>query len=337
MKKLQDLDVSNMRELVENFPFMLRSLEPSRSVSDSVKDIRENGFEGVLLVGMGGSSISGATCKGILTTASKPVLVHQDYGLPEFVDESWAIIATSYSGNTAETLSACREGSERNCPTIGITSGGKLGEMLPRDSVQILPDGFPPRAAFPMIISVLLPLLERLMGFSSSDLTSIARNLEALSKNWEMLEMTPRMLAEKLLGRVPLFVGWRHLSPVAYRAKCQVNENSKTIAYTTEMPEANHNEIEACGSYGNYGIVPVFLRSGTESETISKSFDATSRMLSEVGSPAVELNMKTKDILEEVLSYVFFLDVASVELAGLRGVDAVAVARISQLKRLLGT
>lgn len=335
LRDLQELDASNMRELVERFPAMLNSLVPSTEIIHKIEKMQQESFAGVLLVGMGGSSISGSLCKELLTAASKPILLHRNSRLPSFVDRNWVVIGTSYSGNTSETISACSEAISRNCSVIAMTSGGTLKNMVQKDFLQQLPCGFPPRAAFPLIFSVTLPILEILMQMQVSNLKRTARNLERLRTKWKALPITPKQLAHEMFGKIPLFVGWRHLFPVAYRAKCQVNENAKSIAYDVEIPEANHNEIEATGVYQKHGIIPIFLRSHIEDNDARKAFDTTSEILAEQGCKTFELRMKAEDCVEEALSFIYHLDLTSVELAEARGVDPVAVQKISRLKTIM--
>ena len=61
----------------------------------------------VIILGMGGSAIGGDLLRALAVDDSKvSVLVHRDYQLPRWVDERTLVIASSYSGNTEETLSA---------------------------------------------------------------------------------------------------------------------------------------------------------------------------------------------------------------------------------------
>ena len=51
----------------------------------------------------------------------------------------------------------------------------------------------------------------------------------------------------RLYGRVPLVYGAGLSAPAARRWKTQLNENAKTRAFWAELPELDHNEIEAWG------------------------------------------------------------------------------------------
>ena len=44
-------------------------------------------------------------------------------------------------------------------------------------------------------------------------------------------------------GTVPLIYGCELTVPVAYRWKCQINENAKQHAFEHQLPELDHNEI----------------------------------------------------------------------------------------------
>ena len=46
-----------------------------------------------------------------------------------------------------------------------------------------------------------------------------------------------------LFNSTPLFIGYGIYAPIAYRAKTQLNENSKVIAIAETLPEQNHNGI----------------------------------------------------------------------------------------------
>jgi glucose/mannose-6-phosphate isomerase len=285
---------------------------------------------------MGGSSIAGEVCKGLLIDLIRvPIIIHRNYGLPKFVNKNWAVVAISYSGNTEETLDAFDEAQRRDCQLFVISSGGKISKKSPKNSLQKIPEGFPPRAAFPLILAALLPLLQTLTGLEVTSLGETASTLEKMQKNWTSEGQSPRSIAEKLLDKVPLLIGWRHLSSAAYRAKCQINENAKMAAFSAEMPEASHNEVEAFVVYRSVSVQPVFLRSSFEDKTASIRFEVASELAGEDGSSVVELKMQTMDRIAEVAATIHFLDMVSVELALLRDIDPLGVPNISKLKDAL--
>src|SRR5690606_41135169 len=68
----------------------------------------------VVVLGMGGSAIGAELVSGLLkTSAPAPIAVHRGYGVPGYVGSETLVIASSYSGNTEETLSGYDEARRR--------------------------------------------------------------------------------------------------------------------------------------------------------------------------------------------------------------------------------
>jgi glucose/mannose-6-phosphate isomerase len=285
---------------------------------------------------MGGSAIAGDIIKSLLTDTSEiPILTARDYILPKSVNSRWATISVSYSGNTEETLAAYKESLERGCSGFVLTAGGLLQRISSKASIHMLPSGFQPRAALPIIIAGILPLVETLLNQKLTDLEEVSKELEAASTKWNSGKIPPKRLAKLLKHKIPLFIGWRHLAPVAYRAKCQINENSKSVAFNSEIPEMNHNEIEGAFSCATHPLIPVFLRSSEEDAPAKMRFEATSDIFEEDGCEAVHLNLGLATRLLETLGTTLFLDQTSLKLAEMYEIDPVSVDKIYQLKRRL--
>ena len=325
-----------MRSMIGGFPVLLREAALSEQVKAHATELYEKGIHGICLVGMGGSSIAGEMCKGLLVDkAIIPIITVRDYNIPGFVNDKWVVIAVSYSGNTEETISAFDEADLRGCKIFAVTTGGKLGEKSQSLSCNKLHPNFQPRAALPLILGAVLPIIETLLGVPPSNLHRISNQLVEHSKNWGSRILSPHHLAENLIDKIPMFIASGHLAPVAYRAKCQINENAKAIAINLEIPESNHNEIEATLRCSKHSIRPIFLRSQWESKRVSKRFEATARIYSSNGCIPEQLKFLCNSKLEEVLAITHYVDMVSVELAELLNVDPVSVDRIAELKQIL--
>ena len=129
----------------------------------------------VVILGMGGSAIGGDIVHRLALSESKvPVWVHRDYGLPAFVDENTLVIASSYSGNTEETLSAFTKSLGTRAKNLVITSGGKLKDLAEKEGIPtfIIDYQAPPRAAFPHSFVPLVGIFQKLglLGDKSADL-----------------------------------------------------------------------------------------------------------------------------------------------------------------------
>ena len=110
----------------------------------------------------GGSGIGGTIVSKIVAEyASTPIIVNNDYTIPEFVGPNTLFVACSYSGNTEETLSAFELAKEAGAEIACITSGGTLKKWAEENSLNLvlMPGGDPPRTTLgwssPQIFAIL--------------------------------------------------------------------------------------------------------------------------------------------------------------------------------------
>ena len=84
----------------------------------------------VLICGLGGSGIGGAIVTDLVGPEVRvPICATKDYSIPNFVDEHTLVIASSYSGNTEETLFALEKCQSKGAEIACVSSGGKLAEI----------------------------------------------------------------------------------------------------------------------------------------------------------------------------------------------------------------
>src|SRR3972149_911768 len=157
------IDSDGMLDRIHEFPAQIQrawdmatrfSLPESFSVVDKV-----------LVLGMGGSAIGGDLVGSLaLSESHVPVMVHRGYSLPAYVDCRTLVIASSYSGNTEETLSCFEQSLKTGARNLVITTGGKLKLMAESNDVPafVFDYNSPPRAALPYSFIALLCFLQRL-------------------------------------------------------------------------------------------------------------------------------------------------------------------------------
>ncbi len=191
-----------------------------------------------LIAGMGGSHLAAD-----LLNVIKPdidVVIHKDYGLPPLRDlKERLVIASSYSGNTEETLSAFMEAKKRKFTLAAIAVGGKLLNAAKKADVPYvaLPDlHVQPRSALGVNLMALLALMKE---------RAIAQAARALKETLHPgeLEVIGETLARTLKGRVPVVYASSRNAPVAYNWKIKFNETGKIPAFMNVIPELNHNEM----------------------------------------------------------------------------------------------
>ncbi|MGY5858771.1 MAG: bifunctional phosphoglucose/phosphomannose isomerase [Candidatus Thorarchaeota archaeon] len=325
----------DMRNMVNHFPQLLTTMQIDQNTLAILGGYAKEGVGGICFIGMGGSSIAGNYVKALLAELSQiPIIVIRNYSIPKFVDSTWVVVAASYSGNTEETISAMLVAKTIGARIIIMASGGRMAQEE-NHPIVLLPKGVQPRAALPLMFSIALPIAETLANLTVSGLPEVRKILAERASTWNDWIQPPREVADSFVEKIPLFIGAQHLIPVAYRSKCQINENSKALAFHSELPESNHNEIESFVSTYGCSIMPVFLRSGFESKALRKRIETTYDIYNEMILNPISFEVKGKTKLEEMLLLTHFLDMVSVELADLLKVDPVSVDKIKELKHRL--
>ena len=117
----------------------------------------------VVFCGMGGSAVAGDVLRQTFRDRlSVPVDVNRTPLLPEHAGPRTLVIASSFSGETSETLSSVEEAIRRGCRMLAITSGGRLGALCDEHGIAkaAVPGGFQPRAALGHLTFAMLGALE---------------------------------------------------------------------------------------------------------------------------------------------------------------------------------
>lgn len=337
----RQLDTSGMRGYLREFPEQCqRAWEKVLKLGLSGEYTR---IGKVIILGMGASAVGGEIVRRLALAESKmPVWVHRDYDLPLFVDENTLVIASSYSGNTGETLSAFTESLKTPAKKIVLTTGGKLKNLAEKEGIPTLVIDYqaPPRAAFPHSFIPLVGIFQKLglLRDQSANLQEALQILNKLSKN--LLETTSlasnpaKQLATKIWGRVAVIYGAEILSEVAQRWKTQLNENGKTWAFFELFPELNHNAVVGYEfpSQVKERIFVVLLRSALFHPRILLRYEATAKILAKAGISHEFIEAVGTTALAQVMSLVLFGDYVSFYLAILNGIDPTPVDSIDLVK-----
>jgi glucose/mannose-6-phosphate isomerase len=214
-------------------------------------------WDGIIFLGMGGSGAGGDYISILADKeGTMPVRVSKGYDLPNWWNNNWLVVATSYSGNTEETISATEQALKENGTIIVISSGGILAGMCELSQTMHLiscPSGQPPRTAFGHLFSRQLALLVELEILPNLlDENALMRLSSACEENDILLnpEGDVASLALNLTNSPIAILGPSELAPSITRFKNQLNENSSRFARIDILPEMNHNEVVAWGGVG---------------------------------------------------------------------------------------
>jgi len=340
-------DINDMPASIENAIKISKKLNIPDTIKNEILDISYQRPENIIIVGMGGSAIGGDLLKDFLfSELNIPLETIRGYDIPKYVSNKTLVIVVSYSGNTEETLSCFTKGLERNAMVICISSNGLLEKICSKQNIPIIlvPKNIQPRASIPYLFFPLL-IIMNLMGISSDYKKEIEETVSILIKLTKKIGLdvpfeqnAAKQFAEKLHGKVTLIFAPPRYGAVANRMKCQINENSKQLAYWNVFPELNHNEI--VGWEKKLDVLKHFclilIRCNNESVPIKTRVDLTIDLIfKDKIKTIIEMKSEIKSLLAQFFSLIFIGDMISYYLAILNEVDPSPVKDISILKKQL--
>ncbi len=342
---IASIDPDGMLDRIRDFPSQIEAAWALVNRLSFPPDFGEH-IANVLVLGMGGSAIGADLVAGVVRDNCRvPIVVHRGYSVPAWVDEETLVVASSYSGNTEETLSGWRAALRRGAQCMAITTGGKLAEAAREANAPLLLFDYKaqPRAALGYSFTLFYGVLARLGLISdpTMHLRSAVATLHAAGTAWELdvpTEQNPaKQLALWYADALPVIFGAEHLSAVARRWTTQVNENSKAWAVWAEMPELNHNIVVGLGQPEPVRqIVRVTqLRSKFYHERNKRRFDITGQLLDEAGVDWRDVEAVGHTPLAEMLWTIWLGDYVSYYLAVLYRTDPSPVEPINRLKASL--
>ena len=293
---------------------------------------------GLVVCGMGGSAIGGDLAAAALgNRLTRPLTTERGYELPFAMLPDRAVLCSSYSGNTEETI-ACYEAAEAlGAPRIVATTGGELARAARADGVPVigLPAGLRPRAAVGYMFTVAAEVAE-LTGAAPGIRTEIDSAAPNLREASGALSTRADELAERIAGSIPVIYGADLTIPVALRWKTQINENAKLPAFTAALPEADHNEIEGWNPGDEARrMSAILLEDRDQHPRVRQRFELTAGMIELAAHYVTRIETEGESRTERLLWAVALGDLLSLRLAAQRAVDPGSTELLDRLKKQL--
>ena len=298
----------------------------------------------VVVAGMGGSGVAGDVAALVADAQARiPTVAVHGERLPAFVGPHDLVVLVSHSGGTQETLACAEQATERGAHLVAVTSGGALGRLVADHggTVVEVPTEAPPRASMALLSVPVLAALEA-AGVIEGALDSCAtvpgllRDLEEPFSDPAAADTPARMAAELEL-RMPVFLGvCRVGAVVAARARNQIAENAERPAVAAELPEADHNQLVGWAGAGTGGSCDlVVVRSPDETPGMRRRVEATIDLAGPGFARVHQHRLPDGDVLQRLAAGFYFVDLLSVHVALLAGVDPTPITAIDELKRRL--
>ena len=339
---MYSVDKDNFKKYLLSFPKQIK--ESQKIFKENQLKIQSDSIRNIVYVGMGGSAIAGDIISDVLfDQLPLPIQVVRGYQILASCSESTLVIASSYSGNTEETLQSVIQAKEKGAQVVAITSGGEMQKLAKRHKWPVLPlpEGFPPREAFGYLFFLALQTVLMVMGkeLGQNEFGKIIHMVESIMHNNDDETAEGKVFAKDLAIRIKnkipiIYSSAPYLTSVATRWKNQFQENSKSMAFCNVIPEMNHNEI--VGWEMNHrsmdDFIVIFLEKPDENPKIDARIQLTKNIIHDRGTGIVEVYTEGDSAIEQAISLITLSDWISYYLALLYEKDPASIVNIDYLK-----
>lgn len=328
--------MSITKKYIEGFT---RQLSEALKIGQSLDLVRPGSdIRNMVIAGMGGSGI-GANLVDSLTFGRIPIpiTVCKSYNIPQFVSPHTLFVASSYSGNTEETIAALHKALLKRAHCIVISSGGKILDIAREYNLFYiqLPAGSPsPRAMLGFNMIALLSLLYHTNLIGAAFIKETENSIEYLDRSEKAIQTEAEIIAKKLRGKLPVIYCDSRLQAMALRFQQQLNENSKQLAHINTFPEMNHNEL--VGWRFPESLMPmlqvVYLYSDHDHERVEKRMEICRDIFEKRSNSIIDIVGEGASLLEQYYYLIHLTDWISFYLAKENGVEADPIEMINYLK-----
>ncbi|MFH5831712.1 bifunctional phosphoglucose/phosphomannose isomerase [Halalkalibaculum sp. DA384] len=339
---IEDIDTQQMWDLLVDFPNQWNEAVETTEQLEISLDPKK--IKTICIAGMGGSAIAGDLIQAYTKdTAPVPVEVVKGYEVPHWVNEETLMVASSFSGDTEETLAALRQARKKGATPVAITAGGELMLRATRDHFDYfkIPSDIRARAAVGYSFIILFRIFQKL-GFLNEGREALSETRQFLENQVELLsnhrDNEALTLARDLAETLPVvYTNNNFMKAVGMRWCTQFEENSKTLAYRNEFPEMTHTEIvgweRVAHLTGRLSIL--FLMDREDGDRIEQRMNITRELIEDQADSIIILKTRGESRLTRMFSLIQLADWTSFYLAIINGVDPSPVAKIDLFKSKL--
>jgi len=332
-------------ETINAYPLQLKqSWEEIRPihVPDEYKNI-----DNIVYCGMGGSALGARIVKSYaFGTLRVPIEIVNGYTLPQYTGKNTLVFVSSYSGSTEETVESTYAALEKGSKIFGVTTGGKLSEILQKENLPgyifnpIHNPSLQPRMAIGYSVGSILALFSKL-GFLDTTDEEIEKSQVAMhialsnfSESVPTEKNIAKNFAEKIKGRIPIFVASEHLVGAVHTIKNQFNESSKTFSAIFDIPELNHHLMEGLKNPAKLRelLTFVLVNSNLYSDKIKKRYPLTHDVIDKNNVKTFEFTPESNQKLSQVFETLIFGSYSSYYLTKIYGIDPMEIPWVDYFK-----
>jgi len=323
-------DKHNYAKAITDFPkFTIAGVELAKKIEVT------GDFRSGAICGMGASSMA-AELISTVASGSKPILGVRQYFLPREATKETIVIASSYSGNTEETLACYGHAREEGMTIVGASRGGELKEKCQKDGVPFVEypemwEGFQPRWAFGLSFGALTTVLgkAKVIDDLSDKIIAAANNIDPGT-----FREQGKTVADQVYGMEPAIYGPQTLPYLARIWQIDINEDAKVPASWNYFPEVNHYELTGyTQETGNR--IAVMLKDPEDNPRIHERMEKTAAILSDKNVKTVFVELPQGDDLTRIFGSTIIGMWAAYHLAQLHQVDPAPTEMVEKFKKML--
>lgn len=287
--------------------------------------------DGIVILGMGGSGMSGFFLKATAFSLGikVPVTVVENGALPPLFFKHPLFISVSFSGGTPETIATTKAALRAKKGRVAIvTTGGRLlrlGERKKLPRVTFHAGDLTPRESHAYMYYAIIEVVKEVLPIG---VPAVSR-LFSPSK----LRIQGKRYAKRFRGAPALVYVSSADAHLGYVWKRNLNETGKIPAFTHQYPELYHEEIagfEKTKMRWN-AIWIINSRLGREEK---KKMKRAQSILKTCGVTSFSVPLRGKNVLEELWNSEVLSHWVSYYLAKAGGLDPKVIPIITKLKNL---
>ncbi len=336
------VDKSGYKKILINF---YRQIEESKAIFEQAKiAVDTSQIDNICYLGIGASGLAGDLLHDVLfDELLKPMDVVRSYFAPQFCNERTLVIASSYSGDTEETISATKLAVEKGAQVVCVTSGGALSELARSKNLPVLqlPKNYTSRQAFGYLFFPVYHLLGHLKLLRNYD-AELKELIQFVKKIGERNDyphvrgyVLSRELANTIHNKIPIIYSTApYLKSVSLSWKNEIQQKAKSLAFFNVIPEMNHNEIIGweMDSPLLKNFIVIFLENKDVHPRILKRIELTKKIIKSKGVEVVDIYADGTTVMEKVFCLILLGDWVSYYLALLYKKDPSEIAHVDYLK-----
>jgi glucose/mannose-6-phosphate isomerase len=321
-----------MKNLIQQFPEQLgMALKIGKGAKLTFRNLK---FNQVCIMGLGGSGIGATIVQDYMFDKSTiPVVVNKHYFIPKSVNNETLFIASSYSGNTEETIEAVKQAIQRKAQIVCISSGGELVQIAKKHKLNLIeiPAGSQPRACLGYSLIQLLFVLKATKILKENIESEILASIQLIKKETKLIQKSALKIANNLVDKQVAIYAIAGHEGLAIRFRQQLNENSKLLAWHNVIPEMTHNEIVGWRNE-NASVATLFCYQADDFERNIKRLQILKKVVKKYNKNVTDVITKGTSYWEKVFYFIHLTDWISVFVSDANGQNPDEVKVIDQLK-----